>query len=166
MVDSSIIGVLAILHILFAVLWFGGVVFFLSVLSPAARTFSPTASLELLTKAGPRQVRFFEVVATATILFGLALLFAYFGTDYSLWPSSIIIGFSLGLIAYLIAMFVTIPTIRKAVRIVRGMVNEAQRGPPPPELALLVRRGNRAAAFVTLLLLLTFIFMVGAAFPL
>lgn len=164
MVDEAVISVLALLHIVSAVAWLGGVVFFLSAVSPGLRKMPPAASLEYLTKVGPRQVRFFAGVATGTIVFGLALLFAAFGTDYTAWPASIEVGFGLGLVAYLIAMGVTIPTFRKVEKVAHQML-AGPPGPPPPEFLKLMKRGNIAVMAVALILVLTAAFMIGTAFP-
>lgn len=165
MVAAAVITVLAFLHILAAVAWLGSAIFFLSVIGPSVRSLTPAASLEFLTKAGPRQIRFFGGTATATIVFGLALLFAAFGTNYASWPTSIDVGLSLGLLAYLIALVVTIPTFRKADKIAHGMMANPQSGPPPSELARLLKRGNIGAVLVVVILLITAAFMVVSAFP-
>ena len=163
MADQSVIAVLTFLHIVSAMGWLGGVVFFLSAVSPGVRTFTPPASLEFLTKVGPRQIMFFAGVATATIIFGLGLLFAAFGTDYASWPSYIEVGFGLGLVAYLVAVLVTIPTFRKVEKIAHQVMGNPQGGPPPPEFAKLLQRANMAAVAVAIILLLALAFMVSSA---
>ena len=162
MADQSVIAVLTFLHIVTAMGWLGGVIFFLSAVGPGVRAFTPPALLEFLTKVGPKQIGFFAGVATGTIVFGLALLFAAFGTDYSSWPNYIETGFGFGLIAYLIAVLVTIPTIRKLSGIARQLMSGPP-GPPPPELLKLLKRANMATMAVALLLLLALIFMVSSA---
>ena len=162
MVDQSVIAVLTFLHIVFAMGWLGGVMLFLSAVGPGARAFTPPAVLEFLTKIGPKQVRFFAGVATGTIVFGLALLFAVFGTDYSSWPNYIEAGFGFGLIAYLVAMLVTVPTFRRVERIARQLMSGPP-GSPPPEFPKLLRRANMAAMAVALILLLALVFMVSSA---
>lgn len=162
MVDQLVIAALTFLHIVSAMGWLGGVMFFLSAVGPGVRSFTPPASLEFLTKVGPKQIRFFAGAATATIIFGLGLLFATFGADFSAWPGYIEVGFSLGLIAYLIALTVTVPTFRKVDRIARQMMGGPP-GPPPPEFPKLLRRANLAAVAVALILMLTLVFMVGSA---
>jgi uncharacterized membrane protein len=161
--DQSVIAVLTFLHVVSAMGWLGGVVFFISAISPGVRTFTPPASLEYLTKVGPRQIRFFAGVATSTIVFGLALLFATFGTDYASWPGYIEAGFTFGIIAYLIAVLVTIPTFTKVEKIAHQMIVNTQPGPPPPEFPKLLRRANMAAMAVAIILLLALAFMVGSA---
>lgn len=162
MTDQSVIAVLTFFHIVTAMGWLGGVIFFLSAVGPGARAFTPPALLEFLSKVGPKQIRFFAGVATGTIVFGLALLFAAYGTDYSSWPNYIETGLGFGLIAYLIAILVTIPTLRKMDRIARQAMSGPP-GSPPPELPRLLRRANMAAMAVALLLLLALVFMVGSA---
>ena len=162
MADQSVIAVLTFLHIVTAMGWLGGVIFFLSAIGPGVRAFTPPALLEFLTKVGPKQVSFFAGVATGTIAFGLALLFAAFGTDYSSWPNYIEAGFGFGLIAYLIAVLVTIPTVRKLSGIARQLMS-GPAGPPPPELSKLLKRANIATLAVALLLLLALVFMVSSA---
>ncbi len=163
MADPTVIAILTFLHIASAIGWMGAVVFFLSVLGPSVRKFTPAASLEFLTKVGPRQVRYFAGTATSTIVFGLALLFTAFGTDYTTWPRYIEAGFSLGLLAYLIAIFVAIPSFRGADKIAHQVMGNPQPGPPPPELARYLKRGNQAAISVAVILLLALVFMVLSA---
>ncbi len=163
MADSVVIAILTFLHIISAMGWLGGVIFFLSAVGPGVKSFTPPASLEFLTKVGPKQVRFFAGAATSTVIFGLGLLFATFGTDMSTWPGYIEVGFTLGLIAYLIAMLVTIPTFRKVDKIAHQMMANPQAGPPPPEFPKLLMRGNMSVMVIAAILILTLIFMVGSA---
>ncbi len=162
---GAIITILAFLHIAAAVGWMGAVVFFISAIGPGVRTFTPAASLEFLTKVGPRQLRYLIGTATATIVFGLALLFEYYGS--SGWPTSIEVGFVLGFIAYLVAIGVTVPSFRNADKVAHKIMSN--QGSPSPELgaqlASHVKRGNIAAVSVGILLLLTLVFMVYTGFP-
>jgi hypothetical protein len=163
MADPTIIAVLTVLHIASAIGWLGAVVFFLSVIGPSVRKLTPAASLEFLTKVGPRQIRYFVGTATSTIVFGLALLFTTFGTDYTSWPRYIEAGFSFGLLAYLIALIVAIPSFRGAEKIAHQIMSNPQAGPPPPELARYLKRGNQAAISVVVILVLALVFMVLSA---
>lgn len=165
MVAPVVITVFAFLHIISAIGWLGALIFFLSVVGPAVRTFTPAASLEFLVKVGPRQLRFFAGTATATILFGLALLYFSLGTDYSLYPTSIVAGFSLGFIAYLDALLVAVPAFRKADSIAKEFAKNPQAGPPPPDLQKYLNRGRLGAASTGVILLLTTAFMVATGFP-
>jgi hypothetical protein len=162
----TLITVLAFLHVAAGASWFGALMFLISVLGPGVRTFTPQASLEFLTKVGPGQLRFFLGAATATIVFGLALVFDAFGSDASAWPSSIDVGMVLGLLAYLIAAFVAAPAFRNADKVAHEITSS--QGPPPLELTAklgaYLKRGSMAATAVGVVLFLTLIFMVGAAF--
>jgi Na+(H+)/acetate symporter ActP len=77
LVAPIVITALAYLHVLAAMGWLGGAILFVSSIAPGLRSLSPTASLEFLAKVGPRSTRFFAGTATATIVFGLALLKAW-----------------------------------------------------------------------------------------
>jgi hypothetical protein len=160
-----VITILAFLHIAAAVGWMGALVFFLSTIGPGVRTFTPAASLEFLTKVGPRQTRFFIGTATATIVFGLGLMFEYFGS--SAWPTSLEAGFVLGFLAYAIALGVTVPSFRNADKVARKIMST--QGPPPPELGAqlqgYLKKGNIAAIAVGILLVFALIFMVYTGFP-
>src|SRR2546428_8522807 len=102
MVAPIVITILAYLHISSAMGWLGGAVLFVSVVGPGLRSLSPMARLEFLAKIGPGATRFFIGSSTATIVFGLALLFAFPGAS----STTITAGLTLGLIAYLVAMLV------------------------------------------------------------
>ncbi|HKT22572.1 MAG TPA: hypothetical protein VJR06_08195, partial [Nitrososphaerales archaeon] len=117
---------------------------------------------EFLTKVGPKQLRFFAGASTATIVFGLALLFATFGSDYSSWPWYIEAGLSMGFVAYLIAVLVTIPTFRKVDKIAHEIMSKAP-GPPPPEFMKLLKRANMATMLVAIILVVALAFMVSSA---
>jgi hypothetical protein len=152
--DSTVVAALTFLHIASAMGWLGGAMLFLSAVGPGARTFTPPASLEFLTKVGLKLLRFFAGVSTATIAFGLALLFATFGADYAVWPWYIEVGLTMGLIAYLMALLVTIPTFRKLDKMAQEVMSKPP-GPPIPDFPKLLKRANMAA-----MLVMTLVFMV------
>ncbi len=155
------ITVLAYLHIISAMGWLGGAVLFVSVLAPGLRSLSPMASMEFLSKVGPRATRFFIGTSTATVVFGLSLLYA----DLSVLSTDIYVGLTLGLIAYLDAMLVTVPGFRKADYLAKEKLASGQAGPPPPEFAKALRRGGLGVATVVVLLVITLMFMVASGFP-
>lgn len=165
LVDQAVISVLAFLHILSAIGWLGAAIFFLSVLGPTMRTLTPGSSLEFFVKVGSRQIRFFAGAATLTIVFGVSLLFAYFGTNYALWPTALDVGFTLGLIAYVETMVFTLPHFRKAHRMAQQMASNPQPGPPPAEFLNSMRKGQIGATFSTLVILVAAGLMVVTAFP-
>jgi hypothetical protein len=161
MVALIVITILAYLHIISAMGWLGGAVLFVSVVAPGLRSLSPTARLEFLSKVGPRAIRFFIGSSTATIVFGLALLFSFPGV----FGTTITAGLTLGLIAYLDAMLVAIPSLRKADHLANEVLAGGQAGPPSPELAKALKRGGIGSATVVVLLVITLMFMVTAGFP-
>jgi uncharacterized membrane protein len=163
--DQAIIATLAFLHIVSAIAWFGGVAFFISSVIPGLRKMSPAARIEFSARIGPGIVRFYGISATLTIVFGLGLLYEAFGGNPSAWPQSIEIGFTFGLLAFIIALVVTVPASRKLDKISQGLVNNPNAGPPPPEFAKNFQRLSRGAIVIAILLLLATVFMVGTAFP-
>ncbi|MDA4128948.1 MAG: hypothetical protein OK422_05800 [Thaumarchaeota archaeon] len=160
MVAPIIITVLAYLHIISAIGWLGGAVLFVSVVAPGLRSLSPTARLEFLSKIGPKATRFFAGTSTATIVFGLALLFS---SDVS--GTNINVGLTLGLIAYLVALVVAFPALTKADHLAKEALASGQAGPPSPELAKALKRGGLGVVVVVLLLVVTLMFMVASGFP-
>ena len=162
MVAQIVITILAYLHIISAMGWLGGAVLFVSVVGPGLRSLSPTARLEFLSKIGPGATRFFIGSSTATIVFGLGLLYAFQGAS----STTISVGLALGLIAYLDAILFAIPSLRKADHLAKEMLASGQAGgPPSPELAKALKRGGIGVATVVVLLVITLMFMVAAGFP-
>ena len=162
MVAPIVITILAYLHIISAMGWLGGAALFVSVVGPGLRSLSLTARLEFLSKIGPGATRFFIGSSTATIVFGLALLFSFPGAS----SATLNAGLAVGLIAYLDAILVAIPSLRKADRLAKEMLASGQAGgPPSPELAKALKRGGIGVATVVVLLVITLISMVTAGFP-
>jgi hypothetical protein len=160
LVGSFVITALAFLHVISAMGWLGGAALFVSSVIPGTRTMSPTASMEFLAKVGPRATRFFAGSATATIVFGLALL----GAVPSFTGTGLIVGVGFGLLAYLTAI-VTLLSFRKADHIAKETLAKGQPGPPPPELAEAVKRGGITVVATVLLLIIALAFMVATGFP-
>jgi hypothetical protein len=140
--------------------WLGGAILFVSSIAPGLRLLSPTASLEFLAKVGPRSTRFFAGTATATIVFGLALL----GVVPGLLGTNLMAGVGIGLIAYVTAI-ITMVSFRKADHIAKQLLAGGQSGPPSPELAKALKRGGIAVAITVLLLIVALMFMVVTGFP-
>jgi hypothetical protein len=159
LVAPIVITVLAILHILFAMGWLGGAILFVSSIAPGIRSMSPAATLEFLSKVGPRSTRFFAAFATLTIVFGLALLSTVDGL-----ATSINYGIAFGLAAYLTAI-VTILSFRKADHIAKEILASGKTGPPPPDLTKALTRGGISVGITVLLLVVALIFMVATGFP-
>jgi len=162
MVAPIVVTILAYLHIISAMGWLGGAALFVSVVGPGLRSLSLTARLEFLSKIGPGATRFFIGSSTATIVFGLALLFSFPGAS----SATLTTGLAVGLIAYLDAILVAIPSLRKADHLAKEMLASGQAGgPPSPELAKALKRGGIGVATVVVLLVITLISMVTAGFP-
>jgi len=162
MVAPIVVTILAYLHIISAMGWLGGAALFVSVVGPGLRSLSLTARLEFLSKIGPSATRFFIGSSTATIVFGLALLFSFPGAS----SATLNAGLAVGLIAYLDAILVAIPSLRKADHLAKEMLASGQAGgPPSPELAKALKRGGIGVATVVVLLVITLISMVTAGFP-
>jgi uncharacterized membrane protein len=160
LVAPIVITALAYLHVLAAMGWLGGAILFVSSIAPGLRSLSPTASLEYLAKVGPRATRFFAGTATATIVFGLALL----GVVPGLLGTNLMVGVGIGLIAYVTAI-ITMVSFRKADHIAKQLLAGGQSGPPSPELAKALKRGGIAVAITVLLLIVALMFMVVTGFP-
>jgi len=161
LVASIIITVLAFLHIFSAMGWLGGASLFVSSIAPGLRSLSPTASLEFLSKVGPRSTRFFVGTATGTIVFGLALL----GVEPDLVSTSLMGGVVLGLVAYLTAV-ITVISFRRADHLAKEALASGQAGPPSPELAKMLKRGGLTVVITLVLLVVALMFMVVTGFPL
>ncbi len=162
--DPLVLTTVAFLHIGFAIAWLGGSLYFAIILGPSLRTFSPPASMEFLARAGKSTSRYAEVVSSLTIVFGLTLLYLYFGGDYTKWPVTLEIGFTLGFIAYLEGLLVIAPTFNKASGFAKEFMKNPQQGPPPAEFLALMKKGGISSTIGTVLVLITAAFMVTTAF--
>ncbi len=165
MVDPLVLTTVAFLHIVFAIAWLGGGLHFGFILGPRLRTLSPPATMEFVARVGPSTTRYAEIVGGMTILFGLILLYIYFGGDYTKWPLSLEIGFTLGFIAFLMGPLVVAPAFfGKASDIAKEFMKSPQQGPPPAEFRALLKKGGISSTIATALLLITAVFMVATAF--
>ncbi len=164
MVDPVVLTTVAFLHIISAIAWLGGSLYFAIILGPRLRALSPPAAMEFVARVGRSTSRYAETTGGMTILFGLILLYIYFGGDYTKWPLSLEVGFTLGFIAFLAGLFVIAPTIRKASEIAKEFMKNPQQGPPPAEFLALMKKGGISSTIATVLLLITAVFMVATAF--
>lgn len=140
---------------------------FAFVVGPALAKLSPPSSGEFLVKVVPRVVRFFQVFAGTTILFGAFLLYGL-GSLPLLDPSTfygldLTIGLSIGFIAFLLSEFVSVPIQLRAIKMIREMQASGQHE-PPAEFPKTLRRASNTATLTVLLLILTSVFMVAAGF--
>jgi hypothetical protein len=140
---------------------------FAFVVGPALAKLSPSSSGEFLLKVVPRVVRFFQIFAGTTILFGVLLLYNL-GSMPLLNPSTfygadLTIGLSIGFIAFLVSEFVSVPIQLRAVRMVKEMQASGQHQ-PPAEFPKTLKRASNTATLTVLLLILASVFMVAAGF--
>ncbi len=166
MVSAALIGILALGHVLSAVGWLGGGILTAFVMGPNLRKLHPSASLEFNAKVLPRILRFVQVMIGTTLVFGILLLYFYFGEDLSTFfgtPQGVelSLGIALALITATIAWTVAIPSFNKVVKISRGLLDGGQ---PPPELAKYGRRARIASQLGVTLLLVVLATMVFAGF--
>ncbi|MBI3841296.1 MAG: hypothetical protein HY297_05035 [Thaumarchaeota archaeon] len=169
MVAPIVITILAYLHVTSAISWMGASLFFLVVLGPGLRGLSPPASLEFMAKVGGKAVRYFMGSATATIVFGLVLLYVVIDGDFSSlgtagFGTTISIGFTIGFIAYLDAALLTGRKFTKANKLAIELMKNPPQG-PPTELIQLMKEGGQGALIGTVLLFIAAVFMVTAGFP-
>ncbi len=110
---------------------------FAFVVGPALAKLSPASSGEFLVKVVPRVVRFFQITAGTTILFGVLFLYNYSGGDFKVLSFStsfgmyLTIGLAIGFIAFLISEFVAVPIQLRAIKMIKEMQAAGQHQPPP-----------------------------------
>ena len=161
MVALIVITVLAFLHVVSAMGWLGGGVLILSAVTPGIRSMSPATLLEFSTKVGPKINRFFIGSASATIIFGLALLGAMGMPNIN----TVYAGAGIGLLAYLDGMLVAIRSFRKADRLAQEAIASGHTGPPPREMLAALKRGGIGTMTGVLLLVIAAALMVASGFP-
>jgi len=162
-------AVFAWLHIFSAIGWLGGGIMFAFVVGPGLRKLSPQSSGEFLVKVVPRVVRFFQIMAGTTILFGVLFLYSFSNGNFGILSFStsfgmyLTIGLSIGFIAFLISEFVSVPIQLKAVKMIKDMQASGQHQ-PPPDFPKTLKRAADTATLSVVLLILTSIFMVASGF--
>jgi len=167
MVSTLVSAVLAWLHILAAIGWMGSAMFLAMVLGPSTRELPPPSRRDLVLRLFPRFIRYVTVFATLTLVFGvlLGMVLVSDGNDVlspsTTWGVRIIVGASLALVAYGLALSLGLRSARKIL----GLLEKPRQDQEVQaiEMAKLTRRLRLAAATVTLLLSISLIFMVAAA---
>lgn len=160
--------VLAVLHVFSAIGWLGGGLLFGFVIGPRLAKLSRPASREFVLGVVPGILRFFQVIAGATILFGLLLLYNMTNGDFSqlsyssVWGRSLLLGMATGLVAFVLSEAVTVRAFQKVVALNGRMLPDGSE--VPPELPPAVGRAQRLALANTVLLVVTLGFMVSAGF--
>ena len=140
------------------------------VIAPALANLSPASSGEFFVKIAPRVIRFFQIAAGSTVLFGVLLVYAGISNgDFpglspsTTWGLSLTVGLVIGFVAFLIAEFMAVPALRKVIRIISGMQTGGQQG-GPEELGRALRRARLTASTAVVLLIITLVFMIAAGF--
>lgn len=140
---------------------------FAFVVGPALAKLSPPSSGEFLVKVVPRVVRFFQIVAGTTILFGVLLLYNLgslplldLSTSYGV---DLTLGLSMGLIAFLISEFVAVPIQVRAINMIKEMQASGQHQ-PPADFPKTLKRASDMATLTVFLLIVASVFMVAAGF--
>ncbi len=141
---------------------------FAFVIGPALGKLSPASSGEFLLKVVPRVVRFFQIFAGTTILFGALLLYSLPGGFSLLDPTTgygldLLIGLSIGFISFLLSELVSVPIQLRAIRMLREMQASGQHQ-PPAEFPKTLKSAADFATLTVLLLILASVFMVAAGF--
>ena len=159
--------ILAWLHVISAIGWLGGGILFGFVIAPGLAKVSPSGSGEFLVMIAPRVGLFFQIIAGLTILFGALLLYNVGGfglltlsTTYGL---NLSIGVTLALVAFVVSEFIAVPTLFKAIRMIKAMQASGAHQ-PPAEFPRAMKIANGTAMLTVILLILTSVFMVGAGF--
>ena len=165
MVSTLVSAILAWLHILSAIGWMGSAMFLAMVLGPSTRELPPPSRRDLVLRLFPRFIRYVTIFATLTLVFGVLLGMGLVsdGSDVfspsTNWGLRIIIGASLALVAYALALAVGLRSARGILRLLEKTPQEVQAF----EMAKLTRRLRLTAATVTLLLSVSLVFMVAAS---
>ncbi|MFQ6011248.1 MAG: hypothetical protein ACE5KG_03650 [Nitrososphaerales archaeon] len=161
-------AVLAWFHIISTVGWMGTAMFVVMVMTPTLLKLSPPTRGELILNLFPRMIKYVAVFATATIVFGALLALTTVGGNLAAfapsnpWGLRISVGAALTLVAFILAIGIAIPTLRRIIVVVEGM-KQNPKDQPPPEMPSLQNRLKLSSLSILILLSLILVFMVAAA---
>jgi len=164
---SLVTAVVVWLHIFSAVGWLGAVMVFGMLVGPLLPGFSPSTRAELVMKLFPRFVRYIQVFAGTTVVFGVAAALAFTNGNMALFaPTSnfglfISVGALLALVALVVGLAVVVPATNKVIRLTGELAKNP--GPPSPELQKASNRTRMGGGFVLVLLIIVLVCMVAAA---
>lgn len=168
---SLIVAVLTFIHIISAIGYLGGAMTFGLVIGPKLPKLSSTTSNEFFARVGPAFVRFVELFAYMTVVFGVLLLYALTeedGGNLSLlvsssgpWGPSLIAGILTGFVAFLIGIVWVTRSSRRLAKYAQDLLSNP--GQPPPEMLKLARTLEISSAAGLVLLIVTVLLMVAAA---
>jgi uncharacterized membrane protein len=150
--------------------WLGGGILTTFVLGPSLRKMPPAAGLEFNAKVLPRILRFVQMMIGGTLVFGVLLLYAFYGGDFSMLSASsqgmeLAGGAVLALLTAVVAFSVTFPSFKKVVEIANRLLQGGQQQ-PPPELMKYGKRARMGSRVGVVLLLIALAMMVSAGFGL
>jgi hypothetical protein len=138
------------------------------VISPRIAKLSLPGRREFVLGVAPGILRFFQVAAGMTILFGLLLLYNMTNGDLSqlsfatAWGRSLVLGMATALVAFVLTEAVTVRALRKVIRLNQRMLPDGSEA--PTDLPSAVHRAQQLTLVNAFLLLLTLAFMVSAGF--
>ena len=154
-------------HILSAIAWLGGAMVFAFVIGPSLELLAPGSRADFLIHVTPRLVRFFQIVAGTTVVFGVLLLYNLGGpglldpsTTYGLLLN---VAVALAVIAFVVSEALVGPAFMRGVHLLTAMAKEGARE-PPAEFPRTMGRAKIYSATVLVLLLVVSVCMTGAGF--
>lgn len=159
---------LAYAHILSAMGWLGGGILFGFVIAPRFSKMGLAGSRDFFVTVQPNVIRFFQIVAGLTVLFGVLLLYvmtAYGGARLSVsnsWGLDLIAGMAVAAVAFVISEFLAVPAFFRLIELNRKMGADGSN--VPAELPRTARRAGMMALVSTILLFGALGFMVAAGF--
>ena len=161
-------SVLLWLHLVGAIGWLGAAMVFGMLIGPTLPSLSPASRGELIVKLIPKYIRFAEICAFVTPIFGLTLaLYITQGNWIIFSPSTnfglfISIGAMLSLVMWVIAFALVGPTARKLVSITKEMMKNPG-SPPPAALQGVSNRLRLTSTTGLVVMLIIVVCMVAAA---
>ena len=160
--------ILAFAHILSAMAWLGGGFMFGFIIAPRLTKLSLASSREFFVSIVPQVLRFFQVVAGLTILFGVLLLYSIISSSGgwmaqpASWRLDIEGGIAVAVVAFLYSEFVAVPVFKDVVAL--NLKMSADGSNVPAELPRAGRKAGVASLVTLILLLIALGFMATAGF--
>jgi uncharacterized membrane protein len=161
-------AVLLWLHLVGAVGWLGGAMIFAMLIGPTLPSLTPATRGELIVKLIPKYIRYVEIFAFVTPIFGLTLALYITHGNWSVFSPStnfglyISLGALLSLVMWVIAFGLVGPTARKVVYLTREMM-KTPGAPPPPALPKASKRLRLTSTTGLVVMLVIVACMVKAA---
>lgn len=164
--------ILLVIHLSSVITWMGAAVLFVSVIGPSLQKLNPQSRADFLLEVLPKFARLIRISSIAALVAGILLL-GYIGSiDTNLMPSGLglLLLFSggvLGLVAFIVAMTVVLPSSSKLLQLLTKMretPGKAEASNPGQELINVqdaIRGGARAVAAILVMVL---ILMVSGAY--